>query len=177
MLLKNAIFNIIVHEKTTSRNKSERSECQFVFHCKGENNGFKIMDLIEVSDNTLRHPWELSRMDCVLHELDKMKIHGCVLDIGCGDGFFDRKLLARHPELEIWGVDIFLQNETHEKNLHAVNSLEHLPQKKFDFVLMMDVLEHIENDQTYLSDIVDKFLAGGKGIYYSSCFHVALFSA
>jgi len=42
------------------------------------------------------------------------------------------------------GVDINLEKEFDEKNIHAYNSLDHLPNIKFDFIIMMDVLEHIE---------------------------------
>ena len=51
------------------------------------------MDLSERSDSPYRHPWELSRTEIILGELKKLKIHGKILDIGCGDRYFDKKLL------------------------------------------------------------------------------------
>jgi len=102
------------------------------------------MDLIEVTENNNRHPWELSRTKCILKELTKLDISGNVLDIGCGDSYFDFQLLKQCPNLNIYGVDINLEKEFDEKNIHAYNSLDHLPNIKFDFIIMMDVLEHIE---------------------------------
>ncbi len=123
------------------------------------------MDLIEVSENQNRHPWELSRTHCILKELKKLKINGNVLDIGCGDSYFDRRLIAENPNLTVYGIDINLKEEIHEGNLHALNDLAHLPDMKFDFVLMMDVLEHIEDDGSYLKMISDKFVYGGGDIF------------
>lgn len=120
------------------------------------------MDLIEVSDNQNRHPWELSRTACVLKQLRKLGIHGNVLDIGCGDGYFDRRLLEECPGVTVYGMDIYLKDEIHEGNFHAVSSPEHLPDMKFDFILMMDVLEHIENDRTYLREIARKYLTADR---------------
>ena len=124
------------------------------------------MDLIEVSENQNRHPWELSRTHCILRELRRLKIHGNVLDIGCGDSYFDRRLVSEHPDVTVYGVDINLKEEIHDGNLHALSDLSHLPDMKFDFILMMDVLEHIEDDVSYLKMISDKFVYGG-GIYSS----------
>lgn len=119
------------------------------------------MDLSEVSENQNRHPWELSRTACILRQLKRLGIHGNVLDIGCGDSYFDRRLLAENPDLTVYGVDIYLKNEIHEGNLHAVSSLDLLPDMKFDFILMMDVLEHIEDDRGYLKEVTRKYLNGG----------------
>ena len=119
------------------------------------------MDLIEVSDNQNRHPWELSRTAMVLNQLKKLKIHGNVLDIGCGDSYFDKRLLKEHPDLHIYGVDIYLENEMHNGNLHALNSLDHLPDIKFDYIIMMDVLEHIEDDKGYLKNVLMRLKKDG----------------
>ena len=50
------------------------------------------MDLIEKNDNENRHPWELSRIESLVKEIDKYHTRGNVLDIGCGDSFFDYQL-------------------------------------------------------------------------------------
>lgn len=118
------------------------------------------MDLIEVSENKNRHPWELSRTKSIINQLEKLNITGNrkILDIGCGDSYFDRCLISSNPELEIYGVDINLKEEFYEKKIHGLNSFEHIPNIKFDFVIMMDVLEHIEDDKSFLNDIKSKYL-------------------
>ena len=120
-----------------------------------------MMDLIEVTENNNRHPWELSRTKCILKELAKLGINGNVLDIGCGDSYFDFQLLKQNPDLNVYGVDINLEKEFDEENIHAFNSLNHLPNIKFDFIIMMDVLEHIENDKGYLKDILEYLSSNG----------------
>lgn len=122
------------------------------------------MDLIEVSRNPNRHPWELSRCRSILRMLEDLKLHGNVLDIGCGDSYFDRKLAERFPNVCVYGVDIYMKNELHEDRVHAVNSLEHLPDCKFNYIIMMDVLEHIKKDTEYLSDIIHRLKPDGKVI-------------
>ena len=120
------------------------------------------MDLIEVSSNQNRHPWELSRTRSILRILKQLQIKGRILDIGCGDSFFDRNLAERFPDAEVYGVDIYLKAEWHEDRVHAVNSLDHLPPCKFDYILMMDVLEHIKDDKGYLNDIKKRLKPNGK---------------
>lgn len=86
-----------------------------------------------------------------------------MLDIGCGDSFFDRELLKAFGGIEVYGVDIFLKDEEliREGRYKTVNSLESLPSGKFDLILMMDVLEHIEDDAGYLSGIKEKLADNG----------------
>ncbi len=120
------------------------------------------MDLSEVSANQNRHPWELSRTRGILRVLDKLHIKGMILDIGCGDSYFDRRLAENFPDVQVYGVDIYLLEELHEERVHAMNSLEHLPECQFDYILMMDVLEHIEDDAAYLTDVLSFLKPDGK---------------
>ena len=120
------------------------------------------MDLIEVSNNQNRHPLELSRTKCILKELKAMGLHGKVLDIGCGDGYFDRRMLREFPDIEVYGVDIYLEEESEEGKLHFLNSLDHLPEGQFDYIIMMDVLEHIKDDTGYLRKLLTKLKKSGK---------------
>lgn len=116
------------------------------------------MDLKEVSANQNRHPWELSRMKCIFNEIKNCGKITSVLDIGCGDAYFDRQLLQAFPEIkELYGVDTALAEPYANKNSGGcwVNSLEAVPRKKFSLILMMDVLEHIEDDKGYMAMIQD----------------------
>lgn len=116
--------------------------------------GNEIMDLSERSDSIYRHPWELSRTDVLLGELDKLQISGEVLDIGCGDGFFDKELLKRFSSVtNVWGIDIYADSCVHAGKWHNVNAYREIEGKKFDYILMMDVLEHIGDDVKFLKDI------------------------
>ena len=133
------------------------------------------MDLSEISDNQNRHPWELSRTRCILRVLRDIGIKGNILDIGCGDSYFDKRLAEKFLDVEVYGVDIFLEKEMHEGRVHAVNSLERLPIDKFDYILMMDVIEHIEDGVAYLANILKYLKEGGKVIITVPAF-MALYS-
>ena len=81
------------------------------------------MDLSENKNAKYRHPWELSRTDMILDELERLGVKGEVLDIGCGDGYFDKKLLRRFPSItNIWGVDIHAEKSVHKGKEHYVNA-------------------------------------------------------
>lgn len=86
-----------------------------------------------------------------------------MLDIGCGDSYFDHELLRTFSGIEVYGVDIFLKNDELLKEEHCttVNSLDSLPDEKFDLILMMDVLEHIKYDKQYLKTIQNRLADSG----------------
>lgn len=86
-----------------------------------------------------------------------------MLDIGCGDSYFDHELLHNFSGIEVYGVDIFLKDNELLKEEHytTVNSLDNLPDEKFDLILMMDVLEHIEDDAKYLQAIKTRLADNG----------------
>lgn len=112
------------------------------------------MDLSEKSDSIFRHPWELSRTHLIINELDKMKISGHVLDIGCGDAYFDHRLLEVFPQIrELWGIDIYAKEDIHSGKWNYVNSYEKISNKKFNCIILMDVLEHIEDDVSFMCQL------------------------
>lgn len=135
------------------------------------------MDLIEVSStNTNRHPWELSRTECIFKEIRKLKKIEKVLDIGCGDCYFDNRLLNEFSEIkELYGVDIFLENSFSDGKGHWVNDLDKVPDEKFDLILMMDVLEHIEDDKGYMK-IIKKYLTDDGVIIFTVPAFMKLYS-
>lgn len=119
------------------------------------------MDLCERSDSPYRHPWELSRTEILLKELKKIKVHGKVLDIGCGDGYFDKMMLKTFPEItEMWGIDIYAEKSSHNGVEHYINSYDEIYGNKFDYILLMDVLEHIEEDTSFMMNLHQYLLDG-----------------
>ncbi|WP_312094100.1 class I SAM-dependent methyltransferase [Aminipila sp.] len=112
------------------------------------------MDLSEVTYNKKRHPWELSRCDC-LTKLFKEDVTGkTVLDIGCGDFYFDDMLIdCIEGTLELTGIDTYLDEERHLDKGHWYNQYSKIEGKKFDRIIMLDVLEHIEEDEKFMDEI------------------------
>lgn len=86
-----------------------------------------------------------------------------VLDVGAGSGVFSRQLLDAGVCRSAVCVDPFYaaeRNETHNgKPLHFVRAVDKVQQ---NLILMMDVLEHVDNDIALLSDYAGKMPVGGR---------------
>jgi trans-aconitate methyltransferase len=84
-----------------------------------------------------------------------------ILDVGAGSGYFSRELLSHTSAREAWCVDTSYATDSdrHEagKTIHfrrAVSAVD------ADLVLLMDVLEHVDDDVTLLKDYVAKVPRG-----------------
>ena len=133
------------------------------------------MDLLEVRDNKNRHPWEISRASRIIKEISPKK-NMYILDIGCGDGYFDEQLAKKYPYAHIYAIDIKLDHPRKEKNITYINSYDDIPTIPFDYILLMDILEHIKDDQTFLQDVVKRLSRTGKIIITVPAF-MKLYSA
>lgn len=134
------------------------------------------MDLSERSDSKYRHPWELSRTEILMNELKKLNIHGKVLDIGCGDAYFDKRLIDTFPDItQIWGIDTYAEQSMHNGKEHYVNAYDTIKGMKFDFVLLMDVLEHIEKDVLFMESL-QQYLKKGSVLFITVPAFQRLFS-
>ena len=84
-----------------------------------------------------------------------------ILDVGAGSGFFSRQLLASTAAREGWCVDIsyLADSDTLEagKPVHFRRSVDRLDA---DLVLLMDVLEHVDDDVALLAEYVHKVPSG-----------------
>ncbi|CAM3821215.1 class I SAM-dependent methyltransferase [Polynucleobacter arcticus] len=85
-----------------------------------------------------------------------------ILDIGSGSAFFSRYILDHSDANEAWCIDISYLSESDEsragKTLHYRKSIHEA--NEIELVLLMDVLEHIEDDLTFLSHYVSMVPAG-----------------
>ncbi len=121
------------------------------------------MDLTEVTDNTNRHPWELSRERCMLREIRRLDRVERVLDVGCGDGYFDRQLVSHDERVKsLVGYDLYLQEPASEGVCSWTNDFAEVPDGAFDLILMMDVLEHVEKDDVFFRQVCRKLGPGGR---------------
>lgn len=84
-----------------------------------------------------------------------------ILDVGAGSGFFSKKLLSDTSAQEAWCVDISYENDSDA--LHAgkpVRFRRSIDQVPADLVLLMDVLEHVDDDVGLLKDAINKVPCG-----------------
>jgi SAM-dependent methyltransferase len=128
------------------------------------------VDLAEVpSDVARRHPWELARLDFFRRRaqslgLDRRPIG--VLDVGSGDAWLATTLLSTlHPGslLTCWDSGY---TPAHLADLTArfgprARFVVTRPDEPFDLLLLLDVLEHIEDDLGFLRETVARNLVAG----------------
>ncbi|MGW8465251.1 class I SAM-dependent methyltransferase [Pseudomonas sp. CLCA07] len=86
-----------------------------------------------------------------------------ILDVGAGSGFFTHHLLSHSSASEAWCVDISYDADsdarTAGKPVHYRRAIEAIDA---DLVLLMDVLEHVDDDVGLLKAYVDKVPSGSR---------------
>lgn len=128
------------------------------------------MDINEVTGKRInRHPWELSRTKCLMdafgvyldkiHRKQESRIY---MNIGAGDLYFDKRLLKKYRKDEVYAVDIGYQNSASKsRRIHKYHYLEEIEEKKFDYAMMMDSLEYMEDDVLYVRKVTERLKKGG----------------
>lgn len=123
------------------------------------------MDLKEkTGENHIRHPWETSRLLALRRILSPHLRDGInVLDVGCGDGYVATRLFRDVKNCRIQAVDTSLTDSQIQKLASAgcgVTFGRELPgDRVFDLILLLDVIEHVEDDHAFLWDLVENRLA------------------
>jgi SAM-dependent methyltransferase len=138
------------------------------------------MDLKEARGPGSRHPWELARLDALRRILRGTLRDGLkVLDLGCGDGFVSRELFngmavsvtavdSNFTDSDIAALSAQSRNITYSKTLEN--------EGRFDLVLLLDVVEHVQDDLGFLMGIAQKRLASGGRILVTAPAFNILFS-
>ena len=135
------------------------------------------MDLIESKNNINRHPWELSRVECLIKEIKKYGNCNHILDIGCGDTYFDYRLMDEISYIDkFYGIDIFAKEEIKDGKYTVINDYKNLKNKKFDTILMFDVLEHVEDDSDFMKETVMPLLKDNGRVIMTVPAYQSLFS-
>lgn len=124
------------------------------------------MDLLEYSkkkDTFSRHPWEKARVEILFFFIRSLPVpvrH--ILDIGSGDAYIAASIADLIPEAEIAAIDTNYDQPTiREISKNAPPNLTlypgilnvHFPGKA-DLVVLMDVLEHVEEPEKLLAELL-----------------------
>jgi SAM-dependent methyltransferase len=144
------------------------------------------MDLNEVSGvGHRRHPWEVARgrfFRRVLADAGVLAAPRAVLDVGAGDGYLARGLLEALPACsEVVCLDPNYTDEDLRRSaaepLAGLSFVREAPDRRFDLLLLLDVIEHVPDDHAFLGEIIATSLAPGGLVLVSVPAWQALFSA
>lgn len=138
------------------------------------------MDICELINNSkwgeLRHPWERARVKVVANKLkaqfrEKAKTLQ-IVDIGSGDAYLVYELTKVFASIKVHCIDIEyteeiksgLKENIGSANISLYNSLDDYKKansdNRPDVILLLDVIEHIEDDRGFLKNLVAKEIAG-----------------
>lgn len=141
------------------------------------------MDLVELEQaQGPRHPWETARLRFFQGLLRRSVAPGrAVLDVGAGDGWLARALLrgGEAARVTCWdqGYTPSLLARHGLAGGEAIAYVADRPAGRFDLLLLLDVLEHVEDDAGLLAALVEGSLAPGGHALLSVPAWPALFSA
>jgi len=123
------------------------------------------MDISELKRNNRieinRHPWEGARLKVIQHLLVKhKKKFNHILDIGSGDAFVIKSLHKSKLANHYTGIDTAFSDDLidllqGDQNVHLLAAMPANLEPGADCVLMLDVLEHCEDDYHTLQTIVN----------------------
>lgn len=131
------------------------------------------MDLVEATrgGTQRRHPWETARASFFLRLLADagcLKPGVSVLDVGAGDAWFASRLADATPGLSVTCWDTGYESSGVQLPDHpSLRFVAAPPAGRFGLALLLDVLEHIEDDASFLRSIVDERLAPGAAVLVS----------
>lgn len=134
------------------------------------------MDLSERNsgDMTTRHPWEAARarfFSTVVERSLAREKRISWLDVGAGDAWLALRLLDELPNgsaMTCWDQNFEEADLRQLRNSNPdVSFVKERPGKLFDVISLLDVLEHIENDEEFLASTIEECLLPGGLVIFS----------
>lgn len=115
------------------------------------------------------------RLDFLVHRIDRLANHGAaVLNIGVGDGYFERQAQCRGWQIEALDPDKQAIERLCTQGIKArVGTLDQLPQPdgSMDFIVLSEVMEHLTAAQrTRALDEIHRVLKPG-GVFLGTVPH------
>lgn len=128
------------------------------------------MDLSERRRNLARrHPWESARarfFEALVARATDPSRALRVVDAGAGDGYFASRLASRLPEgsrVVAWDASYSDDDLVDLAALHPrVAFVRERPEGRFDLVLALDVLEHVDDDAAFARTLAELAAPGGR---------------
>ncbi len=126
------------------------------------------MDLVEHrGEISRRHPWETARAEfflrlCVGDGLASRS----VLDVGAGDAWFASCFCERYPRDNVvcWDAGYTAGRVLTMQSAPGLTYVAAAPEGPFDLVLLLDVIEHVQDDAAFLRDVLARLRSGGTAI-------------
>ena len=105
-----------------------------------------------------------------VHQLvyDLIEKNTKILDLGCATGYFGRKLAKKNVEIYGADVDAGAINQARKYYKKVIQSdlnklaIGSLPKQYFDYVLLLDVIEHLTNSKQLFKKIFKLINSNGK---------------
>ena len=94
----------------------------------------------------------------------KVAATSVVLDLGCADGYFSEKL-HREKNCEVFSVDMDPGRTVEGCSYQACDlngPLPDVPWERLDYVVLLDVIEHLNNPERFLADMREKLSGNSK---------------
>ena len=128
-----------------------------------------VVDLLEhPGEISRRHPWETARVDFFLRLCAGDGLASrAVLDVGAGDAWFATCFRERYPRDNIVCWDAGYTEErvcTMQAAGAGLTYVAATPEGPFDLVLMLDVIEHVQDDAAFLREVLARLRSGGTAI-------------
>ncbi len=121
------------------------------------------MDLKEIENASgNRHPWELSRAKSILKVLKDLDC-SVIADIGSGDLYFAQEA-HKLTQQKIYACDINYSDTEIVDNgqVEMCKDINDIPRNSIDLVFLLDVLEHVENENLFLQEVKHVLKDGGR---------------
>lgn len=121
------------------------------------------MDLVERSNSiTPRHPWEVARSHFFQRLLSRLNPESApvqVLDVGSGDAWLAGQLVPALPEkseITCWDINYSPEDLAQLSGVDGLHLTTRQPDERYAGILMLDVIEHVEDDVDFLASVVSE---------------------
>ena len=106
--------------------------------------------------------------DYIFNKVSNFIVGNKILDFGSGFGLFCKFLKDKGYKIDAYEINKEAKQQTIEKGIDTFSSLDEIV-KKYNTITSMNVLEHVENDESLLIDINSILEPGGHLILFLPC--------